>query len=57
MILVRNRVEEFGEKLPRYFGTALGAYQVGGEDNRSTTIIQSTGLRMDREPVTDYLER
>ena len=54
---MRNLVEEFGEKLPIYFGTALGAYQVGGEDNRSTTIIQSTGLRMDREPVTDYLER
>jgi len=50
-------VEEFGEKLPIYFGTALGAYQVGGEANRSTTIIQSIGLCMDRESVADYLER
>ena len=54
---MRILVEEFGEKLTIYFGTALGAYQVGGEDNRSTTIIQGTGLRMDRESVTDYLER
>jgi len=27
-------VEKFGETLPGYFGTALGTYNVGGEDKR-----------------------
>ena len=55
MVLVRSIVEKFGEKLTGYFGTALGACQVGGEDNRSATIIQSTGPCMDQETVTAYL--